>query len=243
MSSRNSGRFASKPPSWFHTSRRTSMPAELTASTARLPSCWPWSISPGSTPVSRRPARSVVMPASRTTRRSDRSFSFGPRTADDRLRPAPASSCSSASGAGSQSSCSSQTHSVPSTGPARRATRWAARCPGRAGRGVLQGAGDGGAVPGVRLHAEDRVLAEQLGQGRPAAIPAAGVHPDQALHRMSLLAHRFDESRQQPRRVMGDDHDGNDVTEVPGVLRPSVLGRRALRHWALGRRVLGRWIR
>ena len=30
------------------------MPAELTASTARFPSCWPWSISPGSTPVSRR---------------------------------------------------------------------------------------------------------------------------------------------------------------------------------------------
>ena len=79
---------------------------------------------------------------------------------------------------------------------------------------MLQGAGDGGAVPGIRLHAEDRILAEQLGQGRPAAIPAAGVHPDHALHRVSLLAHRLDESRQEPRRVMGDDHSGDDVTRI-----------------------------
>ena len=107
------------------------MPAELTASTARLPSCWPWSISPGSTPVSRRPARSVVMPASRTTRRSDRSFSFGPRTAADRLRPAAASSCSRASGAGSQSSCSSQIHSVrPGRPPGRPLARRAPRAAG-----------------------------------------------------------------------------------------------------------------
>ena len=59
-----------------------------------------------------------------------------------------------------------------------------------AGRGVLQGAGDGGAVTGVRLHAEDRALAEQLGQHRTAAVLAAGVHPDDALHRTGLLAHR-----------------------------------------------------
>ena len=184
------------------------MPAELTASTARPPSCWPWSISPGSTPVRRRPARSVVRPASRTTRRSDRSFSFGPRTAADRLRLAPASSCSRASGAGSQSSCSSQIHSIgrPEGPAAGRAG---------AGRGVPQGPGDGGAVAGVLLHAEHRVLAEQFGQDGPAAVLAAGVHPDHALHRVGLLTDRVDESRQQPRGVMGDDHGGDDVTGVP----------------------------
>ena len=110
-------------------------------------------------------------------------------------------------------------------GTARCAARWAG---GRA----LQGAGDGGAVPGVLLHAEDRVLAEQFGQRRPAAVLAAGVHPDHALHRVGLLAHRVDESRQQPRRVMGDDHGGDDVTGLP----------RATGHRALGRYVLGRCV-
>ena len=94
---------------------------------------------------------------------------------------------------------------------------------------MLQGAGHGGAVTGVRLHAEDRVLAEQLGQHRPAAVPAAGVHPDHALHRMRLLAHRVDEPRQQPRGVMGDDHGGDDMTGVT-VFWDSVT-------------LLGRWVR
>ena len=34
----------SRPPSSSHTSRRTSIPAVPTASTARVPSCWPWSL-------------------------------------------------------------------------------------------------------------------------------------------------------------------------------------------------------
>jgi hypothetical protein len=97
---------------------------------------------------------------------------------------------------------------------------------------VLQGAGDGGAVPGVLVHAEDRVLAEQFGQRRPAAVPAAGVHPDHALHREGLLAHRVDESRKQSRGVMRYDHGRDDVTEVPSVLK----------RWILGRRVLGRCV-
>ncbi len=92
------------------------MPAELTASTGRLPSCWPWSISPGSIPVERRPARSTVTPASRSTRRSARSISLGPSTAVARLRLAAPSICSRASGAGSQSSCSSQIHSTAGSG-------------------------------------------------------------------------------------------------------------------------------
>ena len=50
-SSRNSLSLVSNPPSWSQTSRLTSMPAEPTASTAFLWSCWPWSISPGSMPV------------------------------------------------------------------------------------------------------------------------------------------------------------------------------------------------
>jgi hypothetical protein len=83
---------------------------------------------------------------------------------------------------------------------------------------VPQGAGDGGAVTRFRLHPEDRVLAEQLGQRRPASVPAAGVHPDDAVHGMCLLAHRLDERRQQPGTVVGDDHRGNDVTEVRCVL-------------------------
>jgi hypothetical protein len=79
---------------------------------------------------------------------------------------------------------------------------------------VLQGAGDGGTVPGVRLHPEDCVLAEQFGQRRAAAVLAAGVHPDHALHRVRLLAERVRKSRQQPGGVVRDDHGGDDVTEV-----------------------------
>ena len=97
-----------------------------------------------------------------------------------------------------------------------RAARRSRRGP--AGHGVLQSAGDGCAVTRVRLHAEDRVLAEQLGQRRPAAVQAAGVYPDDALHGIRLLAHRVDESRQQPCAVVCHDHGGDDVTEVRCVL-------------------------
>jgi hypothetical protein len=83
---------------------------------------------------------------------------------------------------------------------------------------VLQGAGHGRAVTRLRLHAEDRILAEQFGQRRPAAVLAAGVHPDDALHRMRLLAHSMDESRQQPRTVVCDDHGGDDLAGVRCVL-------------------------
>ena len=117
--------------------------------------------------------------------------------------------------------------------------RWAARCAARrAGRRALQGTGDGGAVPGVRLHAEDRVLAEQFGQGRPAAVLAAGIHSDHALHRVGLLTYRVDESRQQPRCVMGDDHGGDDVTDAPRATGYRALGPRARGHCVLGRCVL-----
>ena len=113
-------------------------------------------------------------------------------------------------------------------GAAHWAAHWAARSPRRAGRGVLQRAGDGGAVPGVGFHAEDRVLAEQLGQRRPAPVPAAGVHPDHALHRMGLLTHRVDESRQQPCGVVSDDHGSDDVTGVPRAPGARAPGARVL---------------
>jgi hypothetical protein len=61
---------------------------------------------------------------------------------------------------------------------------------------MLQRAGDGRAVAGLRLHAEHRVRSEQLGQRRPAAVPAASVDPDHAMHGMCLLVHRLDQARQ-----------------------------------------------
>ena len=188
------------------------MPAELTASTGRLPSCWPWSISPGSIPVKRRPARSTVTPASRSTRRSARSISLGPSTAVERLRLAALSICSRASGAGSQSSCSSQIHSTAGSG-ARAGSR---HRPAR--RGMLQRASDGGAVPGVGVHAEGRVRTEELGQRGSAPVLAAGVDADRAVHGMRLLPYRVDEPREQSRTVVHNDHEGHRVAQRQGVL-------------------------
>ena len=81
-----------------------------------------------------------------------------------------------------------------------------------------QRAGDRRAETALRFHAEDRVRAEQLGQHRPAAVTAAGIHPDGAIYRMGLLAHRLDEARQQPGTVVGYHHGGDDVTEARSVL-------------------------
>jgi hypothetical protein len=83
---------------------------------------------------------------------------------------------------------------------------------------VLKGAADGGAEAGVRIHAEDRALAEQFGQHRSAAVLAASVHPDEALYLMGLLAHRLDEDRQQPGGVVCHHYGGDDVARVRCVL-------------------------
>ena len=74
--------------------------------------------------------RSMPTPASSRTSRSDQSMTLGPSTAAAGTWSAPRSSCSSASGAGSQSSCSSHTHSVRSAGAPAGGGRWvvAARC-------------------------------------------------------------------------------------------------------------------
>ncbi len=74
------------------------------------------------------------------------------------------------------------------------------------------------AETGVRLHAEDRVRAEQFGQRRTAAVPAAGIDPDGAVHDVGLVTDRLDEARQQPGPVVGYHHGGDDVTEVRCVL-------------------------
>ncbi len=100
-------------------------------------------------------------------------------------------------------------------GPGRRSVRGLR---GPAGRGVLQGAADGGAVTSAGVHPEDRVRAEQLGQHRAAAVLAAGVHPDDPLGRIGLLAHRLDQPRQQPGGVVGHHYGGDDVTRGRCVL-------------------------
>ena len=84
--------------------------------------------------------------------------------------------------------------------------------------GMLQRVSDRRAETALRFHPEDRVRAEQLGQRRPATVTAPGIHPDGAMHRMGLLAHRLDEARQQPGTVVGYHHGGDDVTETRNVL-------------------------
>ena len=83
---------------------------------------------------------------------------------------------------------------------------------------MLDRAGDGGAVPGVGVHAEDRVGPEQFGQHGPAAVLAAGVDTDRAMHGMRLLSYRVEQTREQSRTVVHNHHEGHDVTQGRGVL-------------------------
>src|SRR4051794_9613608 len=98
-------------PSCSRTSRRTSMPAVLTASTTRRSSCWPWSYSPRSRPVSRRPVPEIVTPSSSSRRSDGHSRSLGPKIAVSGCSLAAVSSRSRAWGSGEESSWSSQTQS------------------------------------------------------------------------------------------------------------------------------------
>ncbi len=70
-------------PTCSSTSRRTSRPAVFAASTTRRTSCWPWSYSPRSRPVSRRPLPEMVTPSSSRRRSEGHSRSLGP----NRLTP------------------------------------------------------------------------------------------------------------------------------------------------------------
>ena len=74
----------SVPRSWSQTSRRTSAPARPTPSTSSRPSCWPWSSSPGSTSVMRRPDREVRRPTSSSRSGSVQVRCLTPATADRR---------------------------------------------------------------------------------------------------------------------------------------------------------------
>ena len=94
----------------------------------------------------------------------------------DLLRLAARSSCSRASGAGSQSSCSSQIHSAAGSGGGAdpgTAVRAAGCCSARA---------TAAPYPVSASMTEHRVLTEQLGQRGAAAILAAGIDADGALH-------------------------------------------------------------
>ena len=114
-SSRNSGSARSKPSSRCQTSRRTNMPAELTASTSRTPSCCPWSCSLRSRPVYRRPELVMLTPTSSSSRRSCQPRIFGPRMAALGLSSAVFNSASKQAGSAALSSCSNHNHSTSSS--------------------------------------------------------------------------------------------------------------------------------
>ena len=79
--------------------------------------------------------------------------------------------------------------------------------PGR----VLQRDRDGLTVAGRPVRADNRVLADQLGEHRPAAVPAARVYADRLLDLVGLSLKRLDEAGQQPSAVMRDDERGNGM--------------------------------
>ena len=115
-SSRKSGSSGSNPPRASKISRLTNIPAELTAKTSRSPSCCPWSCSPRSSPVTRRPSEVMPTPTSSSNRRSCQPKILGPNTPTLGERSAATSICSKAPESGAPSSCSNQTHSIVSVG-------------------------------------------------------------------------------------------------------------------------------
>ena len=187
------GSRGSKPRA-SRTGRRTSIPAVLTASTSRTSSCWPWSYSPLSRPVSRRPVPLIVTPTSRRRRSEGHSRSLGPSTSAWGRSAATASSCSSASGAGAQSSWSSQTQSswpVPAAGAAASAVVTASPKP-LSGGACRHGTG---AEP----------LTEQVGR----AVGAAGVHGEHQVRSVRLGGDGVERSRQPATTVAADEHRGH----------------------------------
>jgi hypothetical protein len=82
---------------------------------------------------------------------------------------------------------------------------------GLAPRGVPQRDRNRLAVSRRPVHAEHRVLADQLGEHGPAAVSAPGVDGDRLLDRVRLGAERLDETGQQASTVMRDDDRGNGM--------------------------------
>jgi hypothetical protein len=89
---------------------------------------------------------------------------------------------------------------------------------GAPSRAVPQRDRDGFPVARAPVHAEHRVVPDQLGEHRPAAVPAAGVHPHDPLDPVGLCLQRLDEPGQQASTVMRDDDRGNGM---PGLGRGS----------------------
>ncbi len=79
------------------------------------------------------------------------------------------------------------------------------------GRPVPERVRDGRAVAGLAVHPEHHRAAQQLGEHGAAAVPAAGVHGDDPLHRPGLAEQRLRDMRQPRGAVVSDDHRGYDV--------------------------------
>ena len=74
------------------------------------------------------------------------------------------------------------------------------------------------AEPGRPVHAEDRVLADQLGKHGTAAVPAPRVDADRLLNLVGLGLQGLDEGGQQLSAVVRDDERGDGM---PGWLSGS----------------------
>src|ERR1700722_18500874 len=79
---------------------------------------------------------------------------------------------------------------------------------------MAQRHGDRLAVAGEAVHAEHRVLADQLGEHGTAAIPAPGVDGNRLLDLVRLRAERMNKAGQQASAVMRNDDRGNGMPDL-----------------------------
>ena len=70
---------------------------------------------------------------------------------------------------------------------------------------------DRGRVAGAAVHAEHGGTAQRLGQHGPAAVPAAGVDANHALHGPGLVHQGLGHTRNPRGAIVGDDDRGDDV--------------------------------
>ena len=87
------------------------------------------------------------------------------------------------------------------------------------GRPVLQRPGDRGTVTGRPVHAEHGRLAELRGEHGAAAVPAAGVHRDDPLHRPGLPQHSVSHMRKPADAIVRDDDGSDDMLRIRLVRR------------------------
>ena len=79
---------------------------------------------------------------------------------------------------------------------------------------VLDRPPHGRRVAGGPVHPEDSGLPEQRRQHRAAAVAAAGIHGDHALHWLGLLVDRFHQMRKPRGAVVRDDHGGHHMLGI-----------------------------